>query len=459
MENIARSKQKQKILEASMKKIVFDLAWPAVLAMVLYGLNSVFDALFVGRFVGETALAGVSLAYPLSQIPLGIGSLIGVGAGSVLSIAIGANDRDTQRKLLGNVNAISLGMSIVYMILGGLFAKTLIQWMGGYDEALNLGVTYFKITVWGAVFWIYGLAVNMVVRAEGKMKSAAVMMGMGLITNIIANYILVVRLQMGVAGAAWGTNLGMFVYTLIGLLYFSSGRASFDSSPFSFKVDAKRIKAIFSLGGSSFIMSVTSLIQAFVVFNALSRYGTIMDVAFYGVLYRVFTFLLTPIFGLMRALQPVIGINFGAKQYERVIYAFKFFTISAVGILLPFWLILMSNPMIILNIMLPKTSFSTENIWYFRVFMSVIPLLPIIFMAMTYFPATEKGKPAAAIGLARQLLLYVPVMLILPRHLGIKGVYYGSTAIDILVVGFVFWAMRKEFEKFREKQVILDEVA
>ncbi|GAU75837.1 MATE family efflux transporter [Fusibacter sp. 3D3] len=459
MENSTHSEQKQKILNAPMGRVIFELSWPAVLAMVLYGLNSVFDAFFVGRFVGETALAGVSLAYPLSQIPLGIGSLIGVGAGSVLSIAIGAGDNETQKKLLGNVNVMTLGTSIVYMILGVIFARTMIQWMGGYDDALKQGTTYFQITAMGAVFWIYGLAINMIVRAEGKMKSAAVMMGAGLVTNIIANYILVVRLQMGVGGAAWGTNLGMFVYTLIGLLYFSKGKASFHSSPFSFKADAKRLKTIFSLGASSLIMSVMSLVQAFVVFNALSRYGTIMDVAFYGVLYRIFTFLLTPIFGLMRALQPVIGINYGAKQYERVIYAFKSFTISAVGILLPFWFFLMINPWGILNMMLPNTLFTSENIEHFRVFMSVVPFLPVIFMAMTYFPATEKGAPAAVIGIARQLLLYVPVMLVIPRYIGIKGVYYGSAAIDILVIGFVFWAMRKDFQKYREKAMILDEVA
>ena len=117
-------KQKQFILTSNLWKVMFQLSWPAVIAMVLYGLNAVIDAIFVGRFVGETALAGVSLAYPLTQISLGVGSLTGVGAGSALSIALGSQDRKTQERLMGNVNWISLVSTVVYMVIGLTFSTT-----------------------------------------------------------------------------------------------------------------------------------------------------------------------------------------------------------------------------------------------------------------------------------------------------------------------------------------------
>ena len=243
-----KDKQKQMILTENLWKVMWQLSWPAVIAMVLYGLNSVFDAIFVGRFVGETALAGVSLAYPLSQITLGIGSLIGVGAGSALSIALGANDDNTQKKLMGNVNYLSIVICVIYMIGALFFATTLVRVMGGVGEPLELGKAYFQITVIGSIFWIHGLALNMIVRAEGKMKSAAIMMGVGLIVNIIANYILIVIFEMGVVGAAWGTNLGMFVYTISGYLYFTKGRASFEAHPFRISRDKKIVKSIVSMG-------------------------------------------------------------------------------------------------------------------------------------------------------------------------------------------------------------------
>ena len=280
--------------------------------MVLYGLNTVFDAIFVGRFVGESALAGVSLAYPLSQLSLGFGSLVGVGVGSALSIALGADDRDTQKKLLGNANYLNVVFGIGLTVLGLIFVTPLVRLMGGSGEELVYGVDYFRVTLYGGIFWIAGLSGNMIVRAEGKMGSAAVMMAIGLIVNLIANYILIVEFGFGVKGAAWGTNLGMLVYTVIFFIYAAGKRISFDARPFAFSRDKKVIKVIMSNGIPSLIMTVMSLIQGIVVLNALSRFGTTADLAFYGIAYRLFTFMLTPIFGLMRALQPAVGINFGA---------------------------------------------------------------------------------------------------------------------------------------------------
>lgn len=447
----SKERQKQFILSNNMWKVMFELSWPAVIAMVLYGLNSVIDAIFVGRFIGEAALAGVSVAYPLSQISVGLGSLIGVGAGSALSIALGSKDKRTQERLLGNVNYLSLIMTIFYVVLGLIFSTQLVKVMGGAGEALALGDRYFRITILGSFFWIYGLAGNMIVRAEGKMKSAAMMMGIGLGVNIIANYILIVIFGLGVEGAAWGTNIGMFVYTLMGWIYFEKGYATFQSKAFLFYRDKDIIKSMISLGMSSFIMSFMSLVQAIIVFNALSKYGTVADVAFYGSVYRVFTFLLTPIFGLMRALQPVAGINYGAKQYERVINSFKVFILTSTVLTLPFWIISMMSPNFILGLMLPNQIFVGTQLTYFRIYMAILPLLSTTFMAMTFFPAIDKGKPAAVIGIVRQLIFYVPVMIILPKIIGVAGVYYGTFAIDSVIVLWTILMVKREFNILRSK--------
>lgn len=444
-----KEKQKEFILSSNLWKVMFDLSWPAVIAMVLYGLNSVFDAIFVGQFVGETALAGVSVAYPLTQFSLGIGSLIGVGAGSMLSIALGRKDKRTQERLLGNVNYISFISTVIYMILGLLFSTQLIQIMGGKGEALIFGDRYFRITILGSFFWIYGLAGNMIVRAEGKMKSAAVMMGAGLIVNIIANYILMIVFKLGVEGAAWGTNIGMFVYSLLNWFYFGKGYASFKSKTFSFYRDKDIIKSIVGLGMSSLIMNFMSLVQAVIVFNALPKYGTVADVAFYGAVYRVFTFLLTPIFGLMRALQPVIGINYGAKQNERVISAFKIFILASTALTLPFWIVSMISPNLILGLILPEQIFTGVQLMHFRIFMAILPVISTVFMSMTFFPAIDKGKPAVIIGITRQIIFYIPVMMILPKLIGVSGIYYGSFAIDLIIVLLTAIMVKKEFTLLR----------
>ena len=450
-ETLNKENQKQMILNENLWKVMIKLSWPAIIAMVLYGLNTVFDAIFVGQFAGETALAGVSLAYPLSQMTLGIGSLIGVGAGSALSIALGANDIRTQKRMLGNLNYLSLIISIVYGVLAWFFAETLVRFMGGQGEALTIGTQYFKVTAIGSVFWVHGLASNMVVRAEGKMKAAAVMMGIGLAVNILANYVLVGLMGFGAVGAAWGTNLGMLVYTIAGLVYFSGKKASFEAHPFRFHRDKTIIKPIMSMGMSSLIMSVMSLVQAIVVFNALSGVGSTGDIAFYGAVYRIFTLMLTPLFGLMRALQPVAGINYGAQQNERVIKSAQIFIFSGMILMLPFWLLLMLYPEGLLNLMLPDVVFNAASLTMFRVFMALLPILPAVFMAMTFFPAINKGGIASIIGILRQLVLYVPTMLLLPRYLGIRWVYFGSTVIDTLIALGTFLLFLKTFKSLRHQ--------
>jgi putative MATE family efflux protein len=448
-----KERQKHFILTGSLWKVMVDLSWPAIVAMVLYGMNSVLDAFFVGRFVGEAALAGVSVAYPLSQISVAFGSLIGVGAGSVLSIALGAKDRKTQERLLGNVNLLSVLVTAVYMLLGLMFSTQLIAVMGGKEEALALGDQYFRITVYGAFFWVYGLAGNMIIRAEGKMKTAAVMMGIGLAVDAAFKYLFIVAFQWGIEGAAWATNIGMLVYTLVSWIYFGRGWATFHSRLASIRWDKQIATSVLRLGMSSLIMSVMSLVQAVFVFNALSRYGTTADIAFYGVVYRIFTFLLTPIFGLMRALQPVIGINYGAQRYDRVISSYKIFAVSALVLTLPFWILSLAVPGSVLGLMMKDVVFTGTELLYFRVYMAILPVLSFIFMAMTLFPSVDKGKPAAMIGIARQLVFYVPVMLLLPKVIGVAGIYYGSLAIDAVIVLWTVIMVKKEFTLLRGKTV------
>ncbi len=215
------------------------------------------------------------------------------------------------------------------------------------------------------------------------------------------------------------------------------------------KGDKKITGSVVRLGMSSLMMNIMGLIQGVVVFNALARYGTTADIAFYGVIYRVFQFLLTPIFGLMRALQPVIGINYGAKQYDRVIRSYKIFSVAALLLTLPFWFVSLVSPGSILGLMLKEQIFTSIDFLYFRVYMAILPALSFIFMAMTLFPAVDKGKPAMIIGMARQFVFYIPVMLLLPRFIGVGGVYYGSFAIDAIIVLWTVFLLRKEFNSLR----------
>jgi Na+-driven multidrug efflux pump len=443
------NKEKEMILDDNLWKVCLKLSLPAVVAMVLYGLNVVFDAIFIGRFVGETAFAGVSVVYPLTQIPLGLGSLVGVGAGSYLSILLGENDKKTTARLVGNANTLILLLTVIMMAFGFIFLNSLLSIMGAVGDELVYGSQYFRVTLYGTIFWIGGLGYNMIIRAEGKMKTAATMMGIGLVVNIIANYILMGIFDFGVQGAAWGTNICMFVITLLFISYCKSGKASFNVNVFKIYRDKDIIKEIISLGMPSFIMCIMTVIQGIIIMKALNTYGTTSDVAFYGIVFRLFNLFLTPIYGLMRALQPTVGVNFGAKQYERVVSSYKIFSLAALIIMLPLWLISMIFSNSVLSLMLPDVIFSSTQLFEFRIFITIAPLLCIVLTAMTFWPAIKKPKPAMVFGIGRQLFLYIPLMIVLPMFFGIVSIYVGSFVIDLILTIIIVFMLKKEFNILR----------
>lgn len=451
MSALSKNREQELILDGGIWNMMWHLSWPAIIAMVLYGLNVVVDGMFVGRFVGETALAGVTVVYPITQIPLGLGSLIGVGAGSCLSILIGKKDLERQSRLIGNVNSIIIITGIAMTVLGLVFLNPLLNLLGTSGHERSFATDYIKIALYGSIFWIGGLSYNMIVRAEGRMGTAAWMMGLGLCINIISNYILMVVFKYGVKGAAWGTNIGMFVYALLFFIYAKKGKASFETNVHKILFEKDLINEILALGFPSLLMSIMYVIQSLVIMKALNTYGTSSDLAFYGSVFRLFNLFLTPIYGLMRALQPAIGINYGAGKYERVIKAFKVFAAAAFILMLPLYILSIILPQTMLSTMLPGRIFKPEEITWFRIFISLAPFLPIMFMGMTFYPAIKKPKPAGILGITRQLFLYIPAMLILPKHFGIGWIYKGSFLIDLMLCALMVLLISREFRLLRRK--------
>ncbi len=443
------TKEKTMILNDKMLSTCLKLSLPAVVAMFLYGLNTVLDAVFVGRLVGEEALAGVSIVYPLTQIALGLGSLAGVGAGSYLSILIGENNKEIQKRILGNSNTLIMILSICTMLFGFLLMNPLLNLIGASGDNLIYAREYYSVTLLGAVFWIGGLAYNMIIRAEGKMKTAAVMMGIGMIVNIVFNYFFMAVLNMGVKGAAWGTNLAMLVYCLLFFIYCKGKKASFETDEMKIYFDKDIIKEIINIGMPSFIMTVMTVIQGMIILKTLNTFGTTSDVSFYGMVFRILNLLMTPIYGLMRALQPAVGINYGAKKMDRVIGFYKIFSAVAFVLILPMWLTSIIAPKFVLHLMLPTGEFSITNLNYFRIIILILPMLCLVLTAMTFFPAIKKPKPAMMIGIGRQVFLYIPLMIILPTIFGIGSIYYGSFAIDTLLTLIIVFMLAKEFKALR----------
>ncbi|MGE8553224.1 MAG: MATE family efflux transporter [Chryseobacterium jejuense] len=445
--------QRQFILNGKMHKVMWQMSWPAVIAMVLYGLNNFLDGIFVGHLISNTALAAVGVAYPLAQFAQGFGTLIGTGVGAAVSIWIGAGDKEKLSKAIGTVNFLTLIFSVAITIPCYIFAKELVYMMGGRGEILTLGVEYFRATILGSFFWIHGLALNMLIRAEGRMKTAAWMIAVGLIVDVALKPLFIDSFGGGVNGAAWATNISMIIYMVLGIWYYASGKASFTTNFWSLKWDKTIVREALSLGMPGFIMMVMIVVQNIVVFNVIAKYGKETDVTFFTAVNRFYILLNTPLWGLMRALQPVTGMNFGAEKYERSIKAYRLFSFTGLMILIPFWLFVMFYPSEVLSVMIPNVSFQVSQLTDFRIYMSVLPALPFIFMAMVWFPSVENAKPATVISILRQLVLYIPALLVIPMLYGIRSIYVVSAIIEWIVFGGVICMIWLNFKMLRKIKI------
>jgi len=440
------------ILYGSRLRVLWHMAWPAIAVMMAFGLNAVMDAVYIGHLIGEQALAGAVLAYPLTQLTLGLGSLAGIGGGVALSIAIGRADRDTVRQLPGTAVTIAFGLSVGYALLGGSLAEKLVYAMGARDDLVPIAAAYLRASALGGFGAIGGLTLNMLLRGEGKMKLAAGYMATGLLINVLLTPLFIAVFDWGVAGAAWATNIGGAVGGLLVWRRFAKGRASYPVDARFLGLPRALAGRIVKLGTPAMVQSSTGLVQAVVVFNMLTRIGEEADIAFFGAAWRVLLFMLTPLFGLMRAFQPVAGINYGAGQWHRIRDSYWTFVAAGAAMIVPIWIAMNLFPEATLALMLPDAVLTAIDLHRFRVLILVLPVLPIVFTALALLPAIERPGQATLVSVSRQFLFYVPVMLTLPSLIGVSGVYYGATSIDFICAMWLLTIVVVTFRKMSAPQ-------
>ncbi len=421
------------ILADPMPRLLWRLSLPSIAGLLLVGINQLIDGIFVGQFVGEAGLGGVSLALPITQVTLGLGAMIGSGAGSILSRAIGADNKRLQSTIIPAMNSVALLLAVVVALVGVPHAAAIIRMMGGTGELVDLGSEYLRIMAAGAIFPIWGLGSNLLIRAEGRMVAAMLRTSVTVITNTCLNYIFMGVLGWGMTGAALATVLAMALFCLTGLSYFSSSRPSFETRVAALSFDRTLIREIVSVGAPSLVLQVMGLIQQLVTYRLLASHGGTGDIAFFGAVHRLFFVALLPANGFVRALQPVVGINFGAGNYRRVRSAVLVFLSANVGLLLGLWLLLNTSPSLFLSTMLPGRAFTGAEIANYRLFVTLLPMLSMIFITVTYLQAVGRGLPGTVLLFAREFLLFIPIAIVVSARLGVNGVYLAYFGVDVFL--------------------------
>lgn len=427
------NKNSKELLTEQPLQILIKLSLPAILGMIVIGVYPLMDGIFAGQILGEKAMTAVGIATPFTYINTGIATLIGVGSTSLLSRAIGEGNQRTIDKVMGNLCFWVLLLSTIVTILGYLFCGQLLMIFGAKGELLNLSTRYLRIIFLGSIFVNFAQAANMVMRGEGLMKRAMLIMSLGAGINIVLDPVLMIMFrEHGVEGAAIATITAQFIQAVFTLWYFKKKSETVKIG--LIRKEKEIIGEMFSVGVSAMLMQVLTIIQQSFLYSQAFRYGGETSAAIMAVSLRIQAFSFIPLWGMSQGLQPAIGANFGAKQYNRVKKIFNVFTISSIVLAACFWIPAEVFAKQILNLF----GLSDETLFFavpnFRIMYSIFIVYGVMIMIMTFFQAIGDGKTAGVLVMLRQVILFIPTMIFLPYIFGAQSIWYVIPIVDGIVV-------------------------
>lgn len=431
-------------------KLMCSLSLPAVIGMVVIGLYNFMDSIFVGQMVSPQAMGAISIAYPFTFINSGTATLIGVGSASVLSRAIGKKDQETIDKVMGNLISLIFILSAIITVLGMIFTKELLMLSGATGVILDTATKYLRIVFAGSLFVNFAQSANMVMRGEGQLVRAMTIMGSGAILNIALDPLMIALLRpygMGAEGAAFATVIAQVVQAIITLWYFRKKSEQIKIG--RLHIDSRMTKGVLGVGVSAMLMQVMTLIQQTVMYHTAANYGGDVWQILLGAALRLQAFAFIPLWGISQGFQPAAGTNFGAKEFGRVKRLTRTFTVSATVLALVFYIPIMCFPKTILSMFITDPAIVVQGLNSLRILFSTYITLGFMIMAITLFQSVGKGSIAAFLTIARQILFFIPLVIVLPRiaNLGVTGVWLAPAITDVFVLIISLVAMIFAFKR------------
>ena len=437
----------------SIGKLLFKFSIPAVVGMLVNALYGAVDTIFVGQFVGTNALAGVGVTFPITNTIMAVGMLVGIGSAARISISLGQKKKNRAEKYLGNAVILMLIGYVLVGIIGKIMITGILSELDLNPEVAAYANTFTNIMLIGSVFQIIGLGLNNVIRSCGSPKIAMFTMIIGGITNIILDYIFIVPLKMGVAGAAWATIIAQAVSCIWVTAYFFGKSSLLKMKLKNFKLSSYIVWSIVSIGFAPFMLQMAgSLIQFILskqIVYAYSSGESDLVIGVMAVISRVTIILLMPVFGVNQGAQPIIGFNYGARQYDRVKKTLKLAMIVSTVLCVSSFIVIQTMPEVLLGLFISKNDMKAIEIGThaIRIYCLGFAVVGFQVISSSFFQSIGKAAISMVLSMSRQIILLIPFLLILPRFMGSEGIWIAAPMSDflafILSVTMISWEMRK----------------
>lgn len=441
-----------KLGEKSVNKLLWDYSLPAIMGMLVNALYNVVDSIFVGHGVGAIGLAAVTIAFPIMIVLMGFGMLVGVGATTLVSIRIGEQKKAEAEKILGNAFILIIIIAIVISTAGLVLLEPMLIMLGADPNVLPYARDFTQIILLGSVFMFTGFGLNNIIRAEGSPRIAMVTMIISALLNTVLNPLFIFVFHLGIRGSALATVLSQAVSALWVLGHFLGPKSYLKLYKSNFFISKKIVINIFKMGSSAFFMQIAASVVAGLFNYTLLFYGGQMAIAAMGIINRMSMLILMPIFGISQGAQPIIGYNYGAKNYNRVKEAIKKGVIAATAISVVGFVIIQVFDTQIMRLFTTEPALIMLGATGLKVFLSMLPIIGFQIMGATFFQAIGKPVQALLLSMSRQLLILIPMLLVLPRFIGLTGVWLSGPIADIgstILTGILLFVELRRFNEVK----------
>lgn len=440
--------------ELSIWRLLYKQGLPASIGILVLSLNIVVDTMFVGNFIGPDAIGAINVVLPIAFFISALGLAIGVGGGSIISRALGANNPSLANRTFGNQITLTFLLTAALAVVGLVFTETLIPMFGGKGELYGLAKIYYQIVLYGVP--IQGLVMmgNNVMRAEGKPRNAMIAMIIPSVTNLLMDYIFIVHYDFGMAGAAWATVTSYILSIIYIAWHYLYGDTNIHVKWSNLLLRWEVIKEVISLGAVTLARQAMVSVTYLLLNNILFSLGGETSVTVYGIIGRMLMFALFPVIGVTHGFLPIAGYNYGARLYVRVKESIWKAIVAACGLGLLVFLFIGFFPEAIISAFTQDSILLEKTPNAMRIVFAATPIIGIQLIGSAYFQAVGKAVPALLLTLTRQGFFFIPLLLILPNYYGELGVWLSFPLSDLISTIVTGLYMKREI---RSKLLLEDE--
>lgn len=453
----AVSQSKSPFATEPIGRLIVKFAVPCVISLLVNSLYNIVDQIFIGWGVGYLGNGATNVVFPITIIALALSMMIGDGGAAYLSLKLGEGDVASAKKGVGNAIVMVTAVSIVLLVVFLIFVDPILTLFGATEALRPYALEYGYIIGIGLPFMMIPTALNSMIRADGSPKYAMFSMVLGAVINTVFDPIFIFVLHMGVQGAAIATVMGQVASFVVSIIYITRFK-TFHFDKVMFRLKRRVCQNILTLGISSFITQIAITIvialtnNLLAAYGAASVYGPEIPLTAMGIVMKVNQILISILVGIATGAQPIIGYNYGAKNFERVKKAFDIALVASEIVSVIAFLVFQFAPMSVVSVFGSEEGLYNEfAVMSFRIFLMLCPLTGFQTVAAIYLQAIGKPVKSAILSLSRQIIFFVPTIIILPLFLGVTGVLWTGPVADglafVLALGLILYE-RKQLKTF-----------